>query len=55
MGANKNNKKIILVVSAFVIVVLIMGVVLFVRWQYANREANINVQPSFTGRPDMQN
>lgn len=55
MGTNKNNNKILLLVAALLIIVLIAGVVYFVRWQNANREANINVQPTFTGRPDNPN
>jgi flagellar basal body-associated protein FliL len=52
MQADKKNKKILLIVIIVLIICALASIAVFLYIQKANREANINIQPTFSGRPD---
>jgi len=55
MSSNKNNKILAVVISGLVLLVIVIGVYLYIQSVNATREANIKVQPTFTGPPEKSN
>lgn len=50
----KRKRIIYAVVLLGIVFVAIIGVILFIRYQNTIRDENVNIQPTFTGRPDSQ-
>ena len=53
MSKENNRNRIIAAVAILVVVIIIVGIVAYVRHLNEVRDANLKVQPTFTGPPDI--
>lgn len=51
----RRKRMVIIGVLLGATLIVIIGVLLYIRYQNTIRDENVNIQPTFTGRPDNQN